>query len=258
VPVPEAFGRSCLLPEQGAPRRGRWRRKRRGRPPRSAFRITAVCTLRRVRGAWAASCLRTDQIVGGKTFSGPCRSMLSWEQMDARMLMDPVQVVTAASPGELLKWAAHVVVGEELGEIEFSRLRYLAHEKGWRAGGHGFFAPRFPKKIHSQSKRATVRIFSHKILGIWPTVPNTGPTLLRILRRRLILFNHFTRKLVVRLGTPEFVPWHRGDCPGACTIITLPCLTMRCTSRPSLRGLARGQRGDGRLDGQRVDTPSRR
>ena len=58
----------------------------------------------------------------------------SLDRMETGIAMTPAQLA-AAPTEELQERATHYMVGEELGEMEFSRLRQLAEGKGWRAAG---------------------------------------------------------------------------------------------------------------------------
>ena len=55
----------------------------------------------------------------------------SLDRMETGVVMNPAQLA-AATTAELRERATHYMVGEELGEMEFSRLRQLAERTGWR------------------------------------------------------------------------------------------------------------------------------
>jgi len=77
---------------------------------------------------------------------GSLQIEFSLERMDARNLMD-VGELAAATLEELQGWATHFMVGEELGETEFSRLMQLAQANGWQPGA----APPSREELHARA-----------------------------------------------------------------------------------------------------------
>ena len=97
--------------------------------------------------------------------------------MDTMRVKEPADLA-AATTEELQGWATHLMVGDELGEIEFSRLRQMAQDGGWQPGAslpsreelHEYAFPRNHARIRQNIRtmqRDALQRYVHDTSAVW-------------------------------------------------------------------------------------------